>query len=110
MSANESSKTLDEMVGRLQPLNFKTLKAVQPLLVKLNAAQLASANSNDAVPSIEVMDAIVDIVHMSLSSQSPDLSREFVEENLNMANAEVTMSRIFSAAGVKPAGEAQAVR
>lgn len=91
------------IVDNLKPVNFKTLKALQPMLLNLNAAQAASQGE---VPSVELMDAIVILVHTALVSQNPDMPLSYVEENLNMENAVPTTQKIFNVSGVKPKGEA----
>lgn len=79
------------------PLNFKALRALQP--------KLALIDGIAGRPTDEQMDALVETVHMALQRNYPDLTREKLEDILDMGNAPPAIRAIMGASGLAQQGE-----
>lgn len=77
------------------PLNFKRLRKIQPLLSKLSTSTPGAADLTDAQ-----FDAAVEIVHVALTRNYPDLERDKVEELLDLRNLPVVMAAIMGQSGL----------
>lgn len=82
------------------PLNFKRLKKIQPLLAKLSTLTPTAGDVNE-----EQFDAAVEIVHLALTRNYPDLEREKVEELIDLRNLPFVMAAIMGQSGLVKAGE-----
>jgi hypothetical protein len=81
------------------PLNFKALRALTPKLVILSAM--------GDVPTGEQIDVVLDVVHAALVRNYPDLTRDELEELLDLANLASALVAIMGASGLeKTSGEA----
>ncbi len=80
------------------PLNFKRLRKLQPLLSKLNTTD--ARNMSDGQ-----FDSAVEIVHLALTRNYPDLEREKVEELLDLKNLPFVMAAIMGQSGLVQQGE-----
>ena len=78
----------------LPPLNLKQIKKYAPVLEGLR-------------PDLTSIDAIVDVVHASMSRNYPDITKEQLEEMLDLGNVKVVLEAVTSASGlvVAPQGE-----
>ena len=69
------------------PLNFKQLRAFKPKLARLGKDQAGDLTE-------EQMDIMSEVIHAALTRNYPDLTRERIEEMLDLGN----IGRIFKAA------------
>jgi hypothetical protein len=79
------------------PLTLGQLKRLQPII-----ARLGSQDQN------EIFDAISEIVQVALSRNYPSISKEQVEDLLDLANCADTVAAVLRGSGLK-LGEAMAV-
>ena len=83
------------------PLNFKRLRLLKPEIELLAGVSGA--------PSAEQMDAMIQIIHSALERNYPELSKEDVEEMLDLGNAPKVLNAIMGVAGFQASGETTAV-
>jgi hypothetical protein len=84
------------------PLNFKALRALTPKLAILSAM--------GDVPTGEQIDVVLDVVHAALVRNYPDLTREELEDLLDLANLAKALVAIMGASGLeRTSGEASAL-
>lgn len=74
------------------PLNLKALKKLTPTIQSI-------VDAGDDL-SLAQLDAIVDVVHTALARNYPDLSRDEVEELLDVVNMEPTIRAVLEASGL----------
>ena len=81
-----------------------SLKQVRVLLPKL---QTATASSFDA----ENMDTILEVVHAALTRNYPEMTKEELEDGLDMRNMAQAMKAVMAISGLeaKPGGQLPAV-
>lgn len=79
-------------------LSFGQLRRLMPKIASL------SAIGADIQP--EQMDAITEIVHAALSRNYPDITREAVEDMIDLRNAGAVISAVMGQSGLVPSGEA----
>jgi len=83
------------------PLNFKALRKFTP--------QLPVLTQIGDVPTNEQIDVVLDIVHFALARNYPELTRDELEELLDLANLTDALQAILGASGLeKTSGEAPA--
>jgi hypothetical protein len=78
----------------IPPLNFRLLRKLQTRLADLTALGRSGA------PTADVMDAVVDLVHPAMQRNYPEITREQVEDMLDMGNMGPTIQAIMGASGV----------
>lgn len=81
------------------PLSFGQIKRLKPVLEGLDAAQKNGGFNLDAI------DGMVQVVHMALSRNYPDLTTEEVEEMLDTANVMKVFAAIMGVSGFVQGGE-----
>lgn len=75
------------------PLNLKAVRLIQPLLPKLNSMNLQDP---------ETIDAMVELVHVALKRNYPDLTKDAVEEIVDIGNLGPVVSAIMAVSGLVP--------
>ncbi|OGW51751.1 MAG: hypothetical protein A2Y81_12740 [Nitrospirae bacterium RBG_13_43_8] len=76
-------------------LNFKQVRELRPLFKKLQDLQ-----GGENVDS-EQLDAMIEIVHQGLQRNYPDITKEELEENLDMQNIQGIINAVTGQARVK---------
>ena len=82
------------------PLTFRQLRRLQPAFETLG--QIGPVMSEGQI------DAVLQIAEAALSRNYPEITRDEVEELLDLGNARTVLAAIAGASGLKPAGEAAA--
>jgi hypothetical protein len=84
------------------PLNFKSIKKLQPVIENLTKVDLNMSGDQ--------IDSVCEIVHTALIRNYPELTKDEVLDGLDLGNAHSIIMAIMGASGLKavPAGEAQA--
>jgi hypothetical protein len=75
------------------PLTFRQLRTLQPQLDKLTTL--------NAVPSREQMDAVLDIVHAALLRNHPDVTRDGVEDLVDLGNLSAVVQAVMGVSGLE---------
>ena len=82
------------------PLNFKILRKIQPKLQQLTTV--------GQVPDDEQIDSILEVVHLAVSRNYPEMTREELEELVDLGNLPAIIGAIMGVSGLeKRMGEAQ---
>lgn len=93
-------------IGRINrvvpPLNFKQLRRLAPQLATLSAMSSTESQITD-----EQYAAMLDVVHAALMRNYPNLSREDLEEDFDLANAPKILSAVMARSGLDRSGEAK---
>ncbi len=79
------------------PLNFRSLRQIQP--------KLSSLTSGGAVPDVEQLDSINEIVHLALSRNYPELTREELEDLIDLDNLRDLIGAIMGVSGLEKTTE-----
>lgn len=88
---------LGEREYLLAPMNIKTMKAHQNLIV-----QMTTPGFN----VIDQLDAFTTLVQAAIQRTAPSITLEEVEENVDMGNIPALMEALFRSSGfVAPSGE-----
>lgn len=74
-----------------------SLKQVRTLEAKINTAQEITG-----LPTEEQHNALVDVVHAAISRNYPDMTRDELEDSLDLANLRTVMLAVFSVSGFQP--------
>ncbi len=74
------------------PLSFKAVRQLKPQLTQL-------ANM-DSVPTDEQITAITDIVHRALSRNYPDITRDEIEDLIDLGNVRHVIPAIMGVSGL----------
>lgn len=77
------------------PLNFKGLRKAKPLLDKLPTQLEGNSQMSD-----EQMDAMLDFILLALSRNYPDMTKDQLEDILDMANIQDVMAAITGQSGL----------
>ena len=85
------------------PLNFKALRKLTP--------QFSALATMGAVPSDDQIDVVIDIVLAALNRNYPGLTRDELEDCLDLANLSLALQAILGASGLEKTtqGEASAL-
>jgi len=86
--------TLGGEARTLPPLTLRALRKLNPKLRLL-------ADLTSGLPTEEQIEAIVAVVHESLSRNYPDVTADQVEEWLDMGNLGVTLAAVMAVAGLE---------
>lgn len=89
---------------KVSPLNFATLKKIQPML-----GILSQVTSETRVPSMEMMQAVTEVVYLALVRLNPDVTKEQIDDLITVDNVANVIDKIFNVSGVKLSGGAVAV-
>jgi hypothetical protein len=84
------------------PLTFQALKRLKPQQVILKSMRDAGGEEFTE----EQFDALVTIVHTALKRNYPNMPREEIENDLDLANCKAIMNAIMNASGLVQPGEA----
>ncbi|MEW6563318.1 MAG: hypothetical protein AB1400_08835 [Pseudomonadota bacterium] len=83
------------------PLTFRALRNLRHDIQAL-------AESSGALPGDEAMDGIIEIVHTAMKRNYPELTRDEIEDMLDIANMQHVIAAIMGASGLVAQGEAKA--
>ena len=104
--ADDLIEGVEMKIGRqtliVPPLNFKSLRRLRPQISLLGALDANAAEMSD-----EAVDALFEIIHTALRRNYPNLAREQIEEDLDIANAPKIITAIMNSAGLTRSGEAK---
>ncbi len=89
---------IGESTYTVPPLNFAGLKKVAP---KLQGISVALAQGKLGAFTEEQTDAILEVVLVALKRNYPDLTREKIEEDLDLANMGAVISAVMNISGIK---------
>ncbi len=78
----------------MPPLNFGRLKKLKPELEILRAADNCNTLEN------EVLDAEITIIHSALTRNYPDITREQVEDLIDLRNVHSIMPAVMAQSGL----------
>jgi hypothetical protein len=84
------------------PLTLKMVKKFAPVMGRI-------ATFTDPVQSVEVMDAMMELIHAAFVRNYPDLTTEAVEDMVDLGNLLTIIQAIMGISGLVASGEAQAV-
>lgn len=79
------------------PLTFKQLRTLEPEINKLSNIQGA--------PSEEQMDAVVNVIHSALSRNYQEITKDEVEDMLDLGNLQKVIGAIMGVSGLTVLGE-----
>jgi hypothetical protein len=80
------------------------LKALRRL-----APKLADLEKMDSMPTPEQLETVLDAVHSALVRRYPELTKDDVEEALDLENLRPILEAVMGAAGLKRGGPGEAV-
>lgn len=75
------------------PLNFKSLKRLQPIIESLSQIDITMTDKQ--------IDDIAEIVHAAISRNYPDFTKEQILDVLDLGNIGPILASILGASGVK---------
>ena len=75
------------------PLNFRALRRIQP--------KLAGLASMGAVPTAEQLEVVIEIVHLALLRNYPDLAIDELDDLLDLGNIADILAAIMAASGLE---------
>lgn len=75
------------------PLNFRALRKIQPKLADLTAL--------GAVPTPEQLQTVVEIVHLALVRNYPELAIDELDDLLDLGNIPDVLAAIMAASGLE---------
>lgn len=84
------------------PLSFKQLRNLRGTF-----EQIASVKDG-AIPTDEQIGAMIDIVHAALTRNYPELTKEQVENMIDLKNMQTIVTAIMGVSGLLDAGEVKA--
>jgi len=82
------------------PLSFKQLRTLQP--------KMGVLSSVGSMPNEDQLDVIVEVIHMALSRNYPDLTTDQVSEALDLGNMKLILPAILGVSGLVTSGEGKA--
>ena len=76
----------------IAPLTFKQLRTLQP--------KIDLISKMDGTPTPEQMDAVVDIIHASVTRNHPDVTKDQIDDVLDLGNVQLAMASVMGASGM----------
>jgi hypothetical protein len=77
----------------IPPLNLKSVRKIQPLIPVLNAMDIASP---------EAVDAMVELVFIALQRNYPDVTKDQVEDMVDLGNLQGIVNAVMNVSGLGP--------
>jgi len=75
------------------PLNFKSLRIIRP--------KLAMLTSGTSIPNEEQLDGVIDVVQLALQRNYPDITREELEEVVDLDNLKDIIAVVMGVSGLE---------
>ena len=91
---------MGNMQYTVPPMNFKLLKKLNPQMTQITAVV--------GTPTEAQTEAIIDVVHGCLLRNYPEITRDEIEENLDLGNTQSVIKAIMGVSGLVASGEAKA--
>lgn len=82
----------------IPPLNFSAIKKLSSKLATLK-------DMGEGLPDDEQIDTMIEIIHLAVKRNYPDVTVDEVADMLDMSNAMQAVGAIMSGSGFKAAGE-----
>lgn len=98
---NGKSIVIGERTLAVRPFNLKTLRVVLPKLETLG-------HLGNRMPTVQEIDFIIDIFVGALSNNTPEVTREFLEENVDVTMLDSMFSTVLAASGIGRVKEGEA--
>ena len=83
---------MGEVEYTIAPLTFKQLRTLQP--------KIDLISKMDGTPTPEQMDAVVDVIHASVTRNHPDVTKEQIDDVLDLGNVQLAMASVMGASGL----------
>ena len=83
---------MGEVEYTIAPLTFKQLRTLQP--------RIDLISKMDGTPTPEQMDAVVDIIHASVTRNHPDVTKDQIDDVLDLGNVQLAMASVMGASGM----------